>query len=239
MRKNWLPSGEGIVINYKYKPLTYFVITFIISYAFWFAGAYLSFLDNNNDRHMLLMLIGLMTPLIITVVMLFRSKNADLKKDFINRLINLKLIQLNYLPVFFLLMPFAVLVSIAVSLPFGASISQFQLAEGFSFSSGFIPVLLLLFLAATFEELGWRGYAFDSLQSRFSYFKASLIFSVLWSLWHLPLLFVKDSYQYEILHQNVWFAVNFFISIIPMGIIISWICIKNGKSIFAAILYQS
>ena len=135
-------------------------------------------------------------------------------------------------------MPAAVLISIVISLPFGGSISQFQLAEGFSFSSGFIPVLLLLFLAATFEELGWRGYAFDSLQSKFSYFKASLIFSVLWSLWHLPLLFVKDSYQYEIFNQNAWFSVNFFISIIPMGIIISWICIKNRKSILVAILFH-
>jgi membrane protease YdiL (CAAX protease family) len=98
--------------------------------------------------------------------------------------------------------------------------------------------LLLLLLAATFEELGWRGYAFDSLQSRFSYFKASLIFSVLWSLWHFPLIFVKDSYQFEIVQQNIWFAVNFFVSIVPMGIIISWICIKNRKSVLAAILFH-
>ena len=224
--------------HYQYKTLSYFVITFIISYAFWFTGAYLSFQTNNNDRHMLFMLIGLTTPFIISLFMIFRSKNDNIKNDFINRLTNLKLIQLRYLPIFFLLMPLAVLISIVISLPFGGSILQFQLSEGFSFSSGFIPVLLLLFFAATFEELGWRGYAFDSLQSNFSYFKASLIFSVLWSLWHLPLLFVKDSYQYEILQQNAWFAVNFFISIIPMGIVISWICIKNGKSIFAAILFH-
>ncbi len=99
-------------------------------------------------------------------------------------------------------------------------------------------MLLLLLLAATFEELGWRGYAFDSLQSRFNYFKASLIFSLLWSAWHFPLLFVKDSYQYEIYQENIWFAVNFFVSIIPMGIIVSWICIKNKKSVLAAILFH-
>jgi len=226
-----------MINNNIYHPVRYFITTFIISYLFWFAGAYLSFQDDSG-RHMLLMLIGLLTPFIVSLVMIFKSKNADLKRDFINRLTNLKLIQKKYLPVFFLLMPAAVLIAITLSLPFGGSISQFQFAEGFSFSAGFIPVLLLLFLAATFEELGWRGYAFDSLQSRFSYFKASLIFSVLWSLWHLPLLFVKDSYQYEIFNQNPWFAINFFISIVPMGIIVSWICIKNGKSILAAILFH-
>jgi hypothetical protein len=135
-------------------------------------------------------------------------------------------------------MPLSVLASIVLSLPFGGSLSQFQFAEGFSFSSGFVPVLLLLLLAASFEELGWRGYAFDSLQSRYNLFWASLMFSILWSLWHLPLIFVNNSYQYEIFHQNIWYGVNFFVSIIPMGIIISWVCIKNSKSIIAAILFH-
>ena len=135
-------------------------------------------------------------------------------------------------------MPLSVLVSIFISLLFGGSIFQFQLAEGFSFSSGFVPVLLLLLLAAAFEELGWRGYAFDSLQSRFNYLTASLVFSLLWSLWHFPLIFVKDSYQYAIFHQNIWYGVNFFISIIPMGVIISWFCLKNRKSVIAAILFH-
>lgn len=161
-----------------------------------------------------------------------------MKKDFVNRLINIRLIRLKMLPVLFLIMPLTVLVSIALSLPFGGSFSQFQFAEGFSFSSGFVPVLLLLLLAAGFEELGWRGYAFDSLQSQYTYFKASVVFSILWSLWHFPLIFVNNSYQYEIFHQNIWFGVNFFISIIPMGVIISWMCIKNGKSVLSAILFH-
>ena len=102
-----------------------------------------------------------------------------------------------------------------------------------------MPVLVLLLLAASFEELGWRGYAFDSLQSRYStYLMASLVFSILWSLWHFPLVFVKDSYQYEIINENLWYGVNFFVSIIPMGVIISWVCIKNGKSVIAAILFH-
>lgn len=52
------------------------------------------------------------------------------------------------------------------------------------------------------------------------------------------MIFVKDSYQYEIFHENIWFAINFFVSIIPMGIIISWICMKNRKSVIAAIVFH-
>jgi membrane protease YdiL (CAAX protease family) len=115
---------------------------------------------------------------------------------------------------------------------------QFTLAEGFSFSTGFVPVLLLLLMAATFEELGWRGYAFDSLQSKLGNFKATLLFSILWSLWHLPLIFVVDSYQYEIFRQNPWFGINFLASIVPLGFIISWMCMKNRKSVLSAILFH-
>jgi membrane protease YdiL (CAAX protease family) len=224
--------------EYRYKPMLYFSSTFVITFAFWFIGAYASFQQDLKDYSMVFILAGLVTPFIISFIMIFRSENFVLRKEFINRLINPKLIRIKTLPIFILLMPVSVLVSIVLSLPIGGSILQFQFAEGFSFSSGFVPVLLLLLLAATFEELGWRGYAFDSLQSRYNYFSASLIFSLLWSAWHFPLIFVKDSYQYEILNQNIWFAVNFFVSIIPMGIIISYICIKNRKSVIAAILFH-
>jgi hypothetical protein len=170
--------------------------------------------------------------------MTFTAKAPAGKRDYINRLLNPRLFQLRTLPVFIFLMPLAVLTSTVLSLPFGGSLAQFQLAEEFSFSSGFVPVLLLLLMAATFEELGWRGYAFDSLQSRYTFFTASLIFGILWSLWHFPLIFVKDSYQYAIFNENIWFGMNFFVSIVPLGIIVSWFCIKNRKSMLAEIAFH-
>lgn len=227
-----------MISEFKYKPLRYFFITFAATFILWFIGAYMSFQADSNGLHMVFLLAGLAAPFLISLVMILGSDRPDLKREFIDRLINPRRIRLTTLPAFIFIMPLSVAASILISLQFGGSMSQFQLAEGFSFSSGFVPVLLLLALAATFEELGWRGYAFDSLQSRYTFFTASLVFSVLWSLWHFPLIFVKDSYQYEIFNENIWFGLNFFVSIIPMGIIISWICIKNGKSVMAAILFH-
>ena len=227
-----------MITNSPYRPTTFFLTTFAATYSLWFAGAYVSFQDDDSGLYMMLMLPGLMAPFLISLVMILRAQKAELWSDFLNRLINPRLIEVKTLPAILLLMPLAVVFSLFLSLLWGGSLSQFQLAEGFSFSSGFVPVLLLLLLAAGFEELGWRGYAFDSLQSRYSSLVASLVFSLLWSLWHFPLLFVKSSYQYEIFHQNPWYAVNFFVSIIPMGIILSWICLKNQKSILVAILFH-
>lgn len=224
-------------LDYRYKPLTYYVMVFLGTYVFWFAGAYVSFRDASG-AFTLLLLLGLMVPFITSLVMILGSKSTALKKDFVDRLVNLKRIQPGTLPIFFLIMPAAILLSIVISLPFGGSAAQFQIAEGFSFSVGAVPSLLLLLVAASLEELGWRGYAFDSLLSRHTFFKAAILFSVLWSLWHFPLIFVKSTYQYEVLHQSVWYAINFFASMLPMGVVISWIWMKNNKSILAAILFH-
>ncbi|MBN1541929.1 CPBP family intramembrane metalloprotease [candidate division KSB1 bacterium] len=220
------------------KPGLYFAIVFIVTYAFWIAGAFTSFQENADGRHMLFLLPGLLTPFLVSLVMILKSKNPAYKKEVADRIVNPKRIRLSMLPALVFLLPLAVLVSIAISLLFGGSAEQFQFNEKFSFSTGFVPVLLLLFLAAGFEELGWRGYAFDSLQSRFTIFTASIVFGILWSLWHLPLIWVKETYQYEILHQNAGYALNFFIAIVPMGVISSWIWLRNRKSILVAMAFH-
>lgn len=211
-------------------------MTFVATFGFWLIGAWASF--NAPPYYMPLMLAGLLAPFIVSMTMVARSGDRALKREHIDRLWNPKRMTTRTLPAFLFLMPLAVVVSIAVSVMFGGSPAQFALADGFSFSSGAVPVLMLLFIAATLEELGWRGYAFDSLESRFGFTRASVVFGVLWSLWHLPLLLVKDSYQYVILQESAWYALNFFVGIVPMGIIISWICKKNGSSVLATIIFH-
>jgi membrane protease YdiL (CAAX protease family) len=83
-------------------------------------------------------------------------------------------------------------------------------------------------LAACFEELGWRGYVVESLNNKFNYFKATAIFGVLWSLWHLPMFFIAESYQAELLQEDFILVINFSVSIVPLAFIISWFCKKKA-----------
>ncbi|MBE3138685.1 MAG: CPBP family intramembrane metalloprotease [Actinobacteria bacterium] len=99
--------------------------------------------------------------------------------------------------------------------------------------------LVVLFLAPTFEELGWRGYGVDSLKRGKSLMKTTLIFALLWNLWHVPLFFIKDYYQYELIHMNFIYALNFVVSLIPASILMNWIFYKNGRSIIAIIIFHS
>lgn len=227
-----------MVKGYRYKPAKFFALTFLITWGAWFASAVLSFREGMESAYVLVMLPGLVAPFLVALAMIVSSGSEELKADFKARLVGLKRLRPSSFPVMLLVMPAAIAPSILVSLLFGQSLDQFSLAQGFSFSAGAVPALLILFLAAGFEELGWRGYALDSLRGRLSLFSATFVFSVLWGLWHLPLFFVKDYYQYNLLHESVWYAANFFVSIIPMAFIITWVCQKNGGSILAAAFFH-
>ena len=72
-----------MVSDYRYKPQVYFAATFIVTYAFWFAGAYLSFQDDKNGLYLLFTLLGLVVPFLISHFMIFTSKNSNLKREFL------------------------------------------------------------------------------------------------------------------------------------------------------------
>ena len=221
-----------------YQPVRYYTWTYLVTFALLVVGAYVSRVDSTG-LFLVFIVPATMTPFAVSLVMMLRSKDPSLKGDFGRRIVKLRLIVPGMLPILLLAGPLLVVISILLSLPLGGSIDQFKFSDGFSSAGLMIPGLVMLFLIATFEELGWRGYAFNSLQSRTStFFKASLIFGVLWSLWHLPLVLVKDTYQYQITQESIWFALNFFISVIPLGILISWVWVKNRKSIAAAVIFH-
>ncbi|HEX7557427.1 MAG TPA: CPBP family intramembrane glutamic endopeptidase [Leptolinea sp.] len=180
----------------------------------------------------------MVAPFGVALWMILNSRSAELKQGFVNKLFNLRLIKSVSFLFTLLIMPATIIVSILISTIFGQSIEQLQPAVGFSFSVGVMPVLLVLVLAASFEELGWRSYAMDSLNINRSYFTTTLIFAVLWAGWHLPLFFINNYYQNEIFRMNPLYGLNFLVSVIPIAFIISWLCKLNRGSILAAILFH-
>ena len=224
--------------RFNYRGTSYFLSVFVGTFLFWGVGVYMSFSPDWMDYYMLPMLLGLMMPAIIAVVFIWRHPVSEMKHDFIQRLVDVRLIRFGAFLFSLTIMPLSVVFSILISLVFDGSAEQFRVSEDFSFSTGFVPVLALLFMAAVVEELGWRGYGFESLEKGRSFLAASLIFGVLWSLWHLPLVWVNHSYQYEIYLQSPWYAVNFFLSTAVLGVIVSWVCHINQRSILVAILFH-
>ena len=70
-----------------------------------------------------------------------------------------------------------------------------------------------------------------------NWFWESMIFGVLWSLWHLPLLFIPGTYQAGLMINPLYVA-NFFISGVPMGFIITWVYLVSDRSILACMVFH-
>jgi membrane protease YdiL (CAAX protease family) len=221
-----------------YKPVRFFVITFLITWITWFIAAYFSYQKGMEGVQLLFMVPGLFAPFIAVLIMMSGAKNKELRKDFWDRL-SLKKIKLSYLPAILLIMPFALFLATALSLLFGQSADQFILSSEYKIMDGQIFLsLLILFLAPTLEELGWRGYGVDSLRSKFNLFKTTMLFALLWALWHLPLFFINGYYQHELWDTNIVYVINFFVSILPATVLMNWMYYKNNRSITAAILFH-
>jgi membrane protease YdiL (CAAX protease family) len=67
----------------------------------------------------------------------------------------------------------------------------------------FIPVM---FLFGGFEEVGWRGYLQPVLEEKCGFIIATLINWAIWVVWHIPLCFIKGTYQYS--GSYLWFAIS-------------------------------
>jgi hypothetical protein len=232
--------GEGEdLLNRKamYKPALFFLLAFLVTWTAWFTTAYLSYREGMQGFQDLFMLIGLCGPVIATLLMFHRSKSPALWRDYYDRIVNFRRIRPVFVPVMLFLFPAVVVLSILLSFPFGHSADQLALSLQFGFSAGFMPVLLILFLAPALEELGWRGYGMDSLLSRFNLFTATLWFALLWALWHLPLFFINHYYHNQLLSNGLYFA-NFWASVVAMAFIINWLYQRNNRSVIACFLFH-
>ena len=121
----------------------------------WFAAPHLGDPEGGDPIFLVLMLIGLLTPFASALYLIIASKNEALKKIFFNKLLNIKLIRPSSIPLFLVLFPASMIVSILISTLFGYSFDQFTVAEEFSFTVGAVPTLLFLLLASCGEERGW------------------------------------------------------------------------------------
>lgn len=95
----------------------------------------------------------------------------------------------------------------------------------------FLPLLVLGPLS---EELGWRGYAQDRLQTRFSPQVAGVIVGTVWAFWHLPLFLMPGTSQHEL---GVPF-VGFLFGIVSMSLVFAWLDNHTGGSVWAAIFFH-
>ena len=98
--------------------------------------------------------------------------------------------------------------------------------------------LLVGALAGAAEEPGWRGYAQEGLQRRFSVVTSSLVVGVCWGAWHLPLFWLPGTYQHGlgIGTRAFW---TFHLAILVATVLYGWLYNTAGRVTLAAVWFHA
>lgn len=219
--------------KYRYRPVLFFVLTYLFTWMFWIPAAFVP-----EEAGAPLMALGLIAPAAVSTVFVLRSGSKALKQDLKNKLVGFY--KVKWENVFLAAGAFAVIVacSILLSLAFGQKTDQFAFMEDFSFTGvGIGSALVTILLASVIEEVGWKGYCEDSIGNYMNWFWESMVFGLIWSFWHFPLIFIRGTYQAG-LTVNPLYVINFFISGIPLGFIITWVYLASDRSILACMVFH-
>ena len=219
--------------GYKYRPVLFFVLAYLFTWLFWVPAIFLP-----EDIGSILMVIGLLAPAVVSTLFIVFSESKPLKQDLRNKIIGFY--KVRWLNVLLAIGVFAVVVvsSILLSLAFGQSLDQFSFTEDFSFTGvGIGSAFITILLASIIEEVGWKGYCEDSIGNYMNWFWESMLFGLLWSFWHFPLIFIKGTYQAGLM-VNPLYVVNFFVSGIPLGFVITWVYLVSDRSILACMVFH-
>jgi membrane protease YdiL (CAAX protease family) len=93
-------------------------------------------------------------------------------------------------------------------------------------------------IAGFFEEIGWTGFAYPRMRTRFGALGGALVLGLLWAAWHLP---VVDSLGAASPHGAAWpaFFASFAVVMIAIRVLIAWVYANTESVLGAQLLHAS
>ncbi len=174
-----------------------------------------------NDNKLLYVpyLLGGLSPTIASYLSLKRSNKVADMKEWIKNIFDFRHSIFSYLTV--------VMMAILFILP-QCIISGYEKTAPVFVLIVMIPMMLL---GGGLEEVGWRYILQQELEKKHSFTVSTMIVSMIWWLWHLPLFYIQGVSQYG---QN-FFA--FGISVLGLSFALASIR-KNTSSVWLCILFH-
>ena len=217
------------------SPWLFFGLTYALSWLLWIPAA-LSGQDVTSSPWFIAYVLGAAVPSITGVALTYASEDREGRRDFWRRTFDFRRIK-----------PAAYgFILLAFPLVYGVAALADRLAGGSG--AGFdalrqarLPTLLglpvIMLLNSLIEELGWRGFALDRLQRKWSALGASIALGLIHALWHTPLYLARGTIQYEwgLFSQNYWM---FLLNATLGAVLHTWLYNDNRRSILTAILFH-
>ena len=210
-------------------PIRFFVVTFLFSWLIWAVlvlnGSGIISSNFLSQITLPVILLGAFGPAVGTIVSLYTIKGkGSLKKHFKSFL------SLNFgLKVWlamFLVLGFSAIIAWFLPELFGKDRIASMLPIIFA-----VPYLLLMiFLGGGQEEIGWRAYIVPIIEKRHGLVIGSLIFGIIWAIWHIPLWFIPGTSQS---YMNFF---GFILLCIGYSYFFSWIIEASRNRFFSGVV---
>jgi CAAX protease family protein len=200
--------------------LKFFLFTFLFSWILWLPGVLYTYQLINPSESIKSLIeifnwIGGIGPSLIAFLLIFKNEGKQGTKNLFKRILKVKL-GYWYLIIFLLIPVLLILAHLVNVIVFGATFP----ITGLMKEPLWIPIVFLIFFILQFgEEFGWRGFALDRLQSKWSAFNSSIILGVLWSVWHLP-MFLSIGFPHFEYHLPFG---QLFLTLVTTSILITWL----------------
>lgn len=140
-----------------------------------------------------------------------------------------------------------ILLGVPALMLLGISVLPGALASFRGFPPHFVITYLISFILIFFgggplgEEPGWRGFALPRMQSRYGPLCGSLLLGALWTFWHLPdfLTSAQKGGPGTGLYPFYSGLPVFFLEVMALAILFTWVSNNTKGSIFIAILLHA
>jgi membrane protease YdiL (CAAX protease family) len=213
----------------------FFGLVYILS-ALLYTPILLSGKGLSNLLNTILMVFISCLPSTLGIIFVHRTKKPEERRDFWRRVVRWPREHTKVAVVALALLPALVFISffcavfinnVPLSFLYGLDVLT-------NWETLFVFLFVEFFFGALSEELGWRGYALDELQSRWSAFTSSIVLGIVWALWHTPAFLIPGLSQHNMGGIFSSTYVLFIISVTIGSILHTWAYNNSGRSILIA-----
>lgn len=219
-------------------PWPYLIIAYGWSWVIWIAVAFTRTDYQSSPALTALLLLGVFGPGIGGIFLTYRNTDRARRRDFWRRLLDLRRLRWQWIAFMLVLWPALQLAANGAAQALGQPVPPSGLVAQLIAQPPFLLlVVILYFLQAALEDLGWRGYMGEHLLHSQSPGTAAVLVGVFHAFWHLPLFFVVGTNQMKMgLGPEFWL---FVVQVIAFSVAATWCYVDNRHSTLAAILLHT
>ena len=170
--------------------IKFLLFTFLLTFVCWgtiILANQFGYLVYGTPISMIIYLIGGLSPTIVAYFYLKKSKRVDDIKDFFKKAFCIKQPWQYYILIL-------VLLTLYFVLPFTMRIVTYLTPIYM------LPILLISnMIGGGLEELGWRYILQHEFEKKYSFTVSTIIISIIWAVWHLPLFYIVGTSQQQML----------------------------------------